>query len=75
MRTSISQATMAIGIDFGTHQRFINSGLVHAANTMCAGASNVRVTTRSRSPVRSTFITLLFGSLFFLALTVLVFRF
>src|SRR3984893_1072618 len=40
--------------DFGTHQRLNNSGLLHASKTMCAGALNVRVTTSSRSDLRST---------------------
>src|ERR1700724_1629186 len=40
--------------DFGTHQRLNNSGLLHASKTMCAGALNVRVTTSSRSALRST---------------------
>src|SRR5258708_27960063 len=40
--------------DFGTHQRLSNSGLLHASKTMCAGALNVRVTTSSRSDLRST---------------------
>src|SRR5580658_3243207 len=40
--------------DFGTHQRWNNSGLLHASKTMCAGALNVRVTTSSRSDLRST---------------------
>src|SRR5215831_12507888 len=41
-------------IDFGTHQRLNNSGLRHASKTMWAGALNVRVTTSSRSDLRST---------------------
>src|SRR5215470_3582160 len=40
--------------DFGTHQRLNNSGLLHASKTMCAGALNVRLTTSSRSDLRST---------------------
>src|SRR5215469_10129403 len=40
--------------DFGTHQPLNNSGLLHASKTMCAGALNVRVTTSSRSDLRST---------------------
>src|SRR5690348_8660266 len=40
--------------DSGTHQRWNNSALLHASKTICAGASNVRVTTSSRSDLRST---------------------
>src|SRR5215813_5990072 len=40
--------------DSGTHQRLNNSGLLHASKTTCAGALNVRVTTSSRSDLRST---------------------
>jgi hypothetical protein len=43
-----------MGNDFGTHHRSNSSALVHALNTMRAGAPMVRVTTRSRSDVRST---------------------
>ena len=42
--------------DFGTHQRLNSSGLVHASNTMRAGALKVRVTTSSRSDFRSTVV-------------------
>src|SRR4026208_2198128 len=52
-RTSISQVSRDIPIDFGTHHRLNSSGLVHASNTMRAGASKVRVTTSSRSDGRS----------------------
>src|SRR5262249_28644778 len=41
-------------IAFGTHQSLNNSGLLQASKTMCAGALNVRVTTSSRSDLRST---------------------
>src|SRR5436305_11502795 len=41
-------------IAFGTHQRLNNSGLLHSSKTMCGGALNVRVTTSSRSDLRST---------------------
>src|SRR5262245_5870252 len=61
-RTSISQETSEMGADLGTHQRFISSGLVHASNTMRAGALNVRVTTRSRSDFRSTVVWFLVDS-------------
>src|ERR1700754_4912786 len=53
-RTSISQESRDIPIDFGTHHCLNNSGLVHASNTMRAGPLKVRVTTSSRSDVRST---------------------
>src|SRR5215813_5249337 len=41
-------------IAFGTHQSLNNSDLLQASKTMCAGALNVRVTTSSRSDLRST---------------------
>src|SRR3982751_2558487 len=44
--------------DFGVHHRLSNSGLVQASNTMRAGALKVRVTTSSRSDVRSTAVRL-----------------
>src|SRR5688500_16746085 len=55
-RTSISQERKNIPIDFGTHHCLNSSGLVHASNTMRAGALNVRVTTTSRSDLRSTVV-------------------
>src|SRR6185436_3486804 len=55
-RTSISQESRDMPIDFGTHHRLISSGLVHASKTMRGGASNVRVTTTSRSDFRSTIV-------------------
>src|SRR5262249_37714033 len=58
VRTSISQDSRGTPIDFGTHQRLNSSGLVHASNTMRAGASKVRVTTSSRSDFRSTVVRL-----------------
>src|SRR4051812_8255271 len=45
--------------DFGTHHRLNSSGVVHASNTMRAGALKVRVTTSSRSDFRSTAVLLL----------------
>src|SRR4026209_2081588 len=42
-RTSISQESRDIPIDFGTHHCLNNSGLVHASNTMRAGPLKVRV--------------------------------
>src|SRR3954471_9182160 len=53
-RTSNSQERRDMPIDFGAHQSLSRSGFVHASNTMCAGASNVRVVTSSRSDFRST---------------------
>src|SRR6187399_3676884 len=55
-RTSISQERRDMPSDFGTHHRLNSSGLVHASNTMRAGALKVRVTTSSRSDVRSTVV-------------------
>src|SRR5512147_1860554 len=55
-RTSISQERRDIPIDFGTHHRLNSSGLVHASNTMRAGALKLRVTTSSRSDFRSTVV-------------------
>src|SRR5262249_12457225 len=43
-------------IDFGIHQRLNSSGLLHAWKMRRAGASNVRVTTSSRSDLRSTVV-------------------
>src|SRR6476469_9831549 len=53
-RTSASQESRVMPVDFGAHHRLRSSGLVHASNTMRAGASKVRVMTSSRSDVRST---------------------
>src|SRR5215813_4619544 len=55
-RTSISQESRDISIDFGTHHRLISSGLVQASNTKRAGALKVRVTTSSRSDFCSTVV-------------------
>src|SRR5215471_1913607 len=57
-RTSISQERRNMPIDFGAHHCLKSSGLVHASNTMRAGPLNVRVTTSSRSDVRSTVVRL-----------------
>src|SRR6478609_4204000 len=54
-RTSISQESRVIPNDFGTHHCLNSSGVVHASNTRRAGPLTVRVTTSSRSDVRSTF--------------------
>src|SRR5215468_1896946 len=56
VRTSMSQERRNIPIDFGAHQSLNSSGLVHASNTMRAGALKVRVTTSSRSDFRSTVV-------------------
>src|SRR5262249_51062857 len=55
-RISISHESRDRPNDFGTHHRLNRSGLVHASNTMRAGALNVRVTTSSRSDFRSTVV-------------------
>src|SRR6187402_1711241 len=55
-RTSISQESRDIPIDFGTHHCLNSSGLVHASNTRRAGPLKVRVTTSSRSDFRSTVV-------------------
>src|SRR6476469_245318 len=60
-RTSISQERRDIPIDFGTHHRLNNSGLVHASNTMRAGPLTVRVTMSSRSDFRSTVVRFFMG--------------
>src|SRR6476646_9719225 len=60
-RTSISQETRVRPNDFGTHHRLNSSALVHASNTMRAGALKVRVTTSSRSDFRSTFVRFFMG--------------
>src|SRR5262245_37366577 len=60
-RTSISQESRVMPIDFGTHHRVNNSGLVHASNTMRAGALKVRVTTSSRSDLRSVVVGFFIG--------------
>src|SRR4026209_523323 len=61
-RTSISQESRDIPIDFGTHHCLSSSGLVHASNTRRAGALNVRVTTSSRSDFRSTVVRFFVGA-------------
>src|SRR5262245_19487181 len=53
-RTSISEERRNMPIDFGTHHCLNSSGMVHASNTMRAGPLKVRVTTSSRSDLRST---------------------
>src|SRR6187397_2613463 len=60
-RTSISQESKDRPNDFGTHHRLNSSGLVHASNTMRAGALKVRVTTSSRSDFRSTVVRFFMG--------------
>src|SRR5262245_5288753 len=68
-RTSISQESRDRPNDFGTHHRLNSSGLVHASNTIRAGPLKVRVTTSSRSDLRSTVVRFFIGvvSLSFLA--------
>src|SRR4051812_48200770 len=53
-RTSMSQESNVIPNDLGTHHCRNSSGLVHAWNTRRRGPLTVRVTTSSRSDVRST---------------------
>src|SRR6478609_2956737 len=60
-RTSISQESRDMPIDFGAHHRLNSSGLVHASNTMRAGPLKVRVTTSSRSDLRSTVVGFCLG--------------
>src|SRR5260370_34155933 len=57
-RTSISQESRDIPIDFGTHHFLNSSGLVHASNTMRAGPLKALVQTISRSAFRSTVVRL-----------------
>src|SRR3984957_894358 len=68
-RTSISQESRDIPIDFGTHHCLNSSGLVHASNTRRAGPLKVRVTTISRSDFRSIVVGffMVLGSLSFFA--------
>src|SRR5580765_7328584 len=61
-RTSNSQESRFIPIDFGTHHCLNSSGLVHASNTRRAGPLKVRVTTSSRSDFRSTFVRFFMGA-------------
>src|SRR5262252_1291946 len=60
-RTSISQERRNMPIDFGTHHCLNSSGLVHASNTRRAGPLRVRMTTTSRSDVRSTVVRFFIG--------------
>src|SRR5512144_2766958 len=60
-RTSISQESRDMPIDFGAHHRLNSSGSVHASNTMRAGPLKVRVTTSSRSDFRSTVVRFFMG--------------
>src|SRR5688572_26383788 len=48
-------------IDFGTHHCLNSSDVVHASNTMRAGALKVRVTTISRSDFCSTVVRFFMG--------------
>src|SRR6266566_4136150 len=61
-RTSISQESRDIPIDFGTHHCLNSSGLAHASNTRRAGPLKVRVTTSSRSDFRSTVVRFFMGA-------------
>src|SRR5262245_24255333 len=61
-RTSISHESRDRPNDFGTHHRLDSSALVHASNTIRAGALKVRVTTSSRSDVRSVVVGFFMGA-------------
>src|SRR6185503_5517373 len=61
VRTSISQESRDTPIDFGTHHCLNSSGLVHASNTRRAGPLTVRVTTSSRSDLRSAVVRFFMG--------------
>src|SRR6188472_2178285 len=58
VRASISHESSDMPIDLGTHHRLNSSGFVQASNTICAGALKVRVTTSSRSDVRSAVVSI-----------------
>src|SRR5215468_2827212 len=60
-RTSASQEVMVRPSDFGDHHRLSSSGLVHASKTLRAGALKVRVTTSSRSDLRSVVVGFFMG--------------
>src|SRR4029078_5503209 len=60
-RTSISQESRDMPVDFGTHHRLNSAGLLHASKTMRAGPLMVRVTTSSRSDVRSVVVGFFMG--------------
>src|SRR5580658_2433948 len=60
-RTSISQESSDMPVDFGTHHCLSSSGLVHASNTRRAGPLKVRVMTSSRSDFRSTVVRFFTG--------------
>src|SRR5881397_4335046 len=61
-RTSISQESRDMPIDFGAHHCLNSSGLVHASNTRRAGPLKVRVVTSSRSDFRSTVVPFFMGA-------------
>jgi hypothetical protein len=52
----MSQERKVTPNDFGAHHRISSSGLVQASNTSRAGALKLRVTTSSRSDLRSTVV-------------------
>src|SRR6204780_4074024 len=60
-RTSASQESRDRPVDFGAHHRLSSSGLVQASNQMRAGGLKVRVTTSSRSDLRSTVVQFFMG--------------
>src|SRR5579885_2539223 len=55
-RTSASQETRDTPAEAGAHHRLSSSGVVHASNTMRAGASKLRVMISSRSDFRSAVV-------------------
>src|SRR5215510_6734141 len=62
VRTSASQERKDTANDLGAHHRLSSSGLVQASNTMRAAALQLRVTTSSRSDLRSTVVRFLLGA-------------
>jgi hypothetical protein len=56
VRISASYEIKVMPNDSGVHHRWNRSGLLQASNTRRAGAPTVRVTTSSRSEVRSTVV-------------------
>src|SRR5689334_2720826 len=67
VRTPFSHDRLVLPLDFRTLPSLNSSGLDHASNTRRAGASNVRVTTSSRSDFLCTVVRFMTASLCFLA--------
>src|SRR5262245_55397315 len=55
-RTSASQENRDTPLDLGAHHCLSSSGLANASNTMRCGPLMIRVTTSSRSDLRSTVV-------------------